>query len=55
MTFTFTLEENEAAFVLQVMGQLPTQSGAFPLFQKLQEQAKAQAPAPAQPQEETVQ
>ena len=36
----FTLEENEAAFIIQIIGQLPTQSRAFPLFQKLQEQAQ---------------
>jgi len=35
---TFTLEDKEAEFIVQVMGQLPTQSGAFPLFQKLQQQ-----------------
>jgi len=35
---TFTLEDQEAAFILRVVGQLPTESGAFPLFQKLQQQ-----------------
>ena len=35
---TFTLEDNEAEFVLHVIGQLPTQSGAYPLLQKLQQQ-----------------
>ena len=35
---TFTLEEQEAAFILRVVGQLPTESGAFPLLQKLQQQ-----------------
>lgn len=43
---TFTLEQNEAAFIVRVLGQLPTESGAFPLHQKLvqqyQEQAKEQ-------------
>jgi hypothetical protein len=34
----YTLDEKEAQFVLQVIGQLPTQSGAFPLLQKLQAQ-----------------
>ena len=47
MTYNFQVEENEAAFILQVVGNLPTQSGAFPLFQKLQAQAQAQQPAPA--------
>ena len=46
MSFQFNLEENEAAFVLQVIGNLPTQSGAFPLFEKLQAQVKAQMPEP---------
>jgi hypothetical protein len=34
----FTLEDREAEFIIQVVGQLPTQSGAFPLLQKLQKQ-----------------
>ena len=36
---TFTLEDNEAAFIVRVVGQLPTESGAYPLLQKLQQQA----------------
>ena len=39
---SFTLEDNEAQFVVQVLGQLPTQSGAFPLYQKLAEQLNVQ-------------
>ena len=39
---TFTLEDNEAQFVIQVLGQMPTQSGAFPLFQKCADQFNAQ-------------
>ncbi len=39
---TFNLETNEAAFIIRVIGQLPTESGAFPLHQKLVEQYKAQ-------------
>lgn len=31
----FKLEDNEAAFIVRVIGQLPTESGAFPLHQKL--------------------
>ena len=31
----FTLEDNEAAFIVHVLGQLPTETGAFPLHQKL--------------------
>ena len=48
MAFKLELEENETAFVLQVIGNLPTQSGAFPLFEKLQAQVKAQMPTPAE-------
>ncbi len=39
---TFNLEANEAAFIVRVIGQLPTESGAFPLHQKLVEQFKDQ-------------
>jgi hypothetical protein len=39
---TFNLETNEAAFIIRVLGQLPTESGAFPLLQKVVEQFKAQ-------------
>jgi hypothetical protein len=38
----FNLEPNEAAFIVRVVGQLPTESGAFPLHQKLVEQFQAQ-------------
>ena len=48
------VEANEAQFLLQVLGQLPTQSGAYPLLQKLIQQVQAQMPQPA-PQEPTVQ
>ena len=49
---TFTLEDNEAQFVIQVLGQMPTQSGAFPLFQKCADQFNEQTPQePAPPQE----
>ena len=45
---TFNLDTNEAAFIVRVIGQLPTGSGAFPLHQKLvaqfQEQDKDDAP-----------
>jgi hypothetical protein len=39
---TFTLEANEAAFIVRVLGQLPTESGAYPLHQKLVAQFKEQ-------------
>ena len=35
---TFILEDKEAEFVLHVIGQLPTESGAYPLLMKLQQQ-----------------
>lgn len=38
----FNIEPNEAAFIVRVIGQLPTESGAFPLHQKLVEQFKSQ-------------
>ena len=39
---TFDIETNEAAFIVRVLGQLPTESGAFPLHQKLVQQFKEQ-------------
>ena len=39
---TFNLEPTEAAFVIRVIGQLPTESGAYPLHQKLVQQFKEQ-------------
>lgn len=39
---TFTLEENEAAFIIRVIGQLPTETGAHPLYVKLVEQFNTQ-------------
>jgi hypothetical protein len=38
----FDLETNEAAFIIRVLGQLPTESGAYPLHQKLVAQFKEQ-------------
>lgn len=40
---TFTLEDSEAAFIIQVIGQLPTQTGAYPFLQKLQQQIQQQS------------
>lgn len=46
----FEVEVNEAQFILQVIGNLPTQSNAHPLWQKLvqqfEEQVKQEPPAP---------
>lgn len=39
---SFNLDINESAFIIRVLGQLPTESGAFPLHQKLVEQFKTQ-------------
>jgi hypothetical protein len=39
---TFDLDTNEAAFIVRVLGQLPTESGAYPLHQKLVQQYKEQ-------------
>ena len=41
----YTLAPNEAAFIVRVIGQLPTESGAYPLHQKLVEQFKSQEQA----------
>ena len=38
------LEVQEVNAILQVLGELPTKSGAFPLVIKVKEQADAQMP-----------
>ena len=38
----FNVDTNEAAFIVRVIGQLPTESGAFPLHQKLVAQFQSQ-------------
>lgn len=38
----FKLDDNEAAFIIRVIGGLPTESGAFPLHQKLVAQYQEQ-------------
>jgi hypothetical protein len=45
----FELDQNEAAFIVQVIGNLPTQSNAYPLWQKLVAQFNEQAPKPEEP------
>ena len=43
---TLNLEANELQFILNVLGELPSKSGAWPLIVKIQEQAKPpEAPA----------
>ena len=51
MELTLKLTVDEANFVLQVLGELPTKSGAFPLVMKLKQQADAQVPKPETPAE----
>jgi hypothetical protein len=38
------LEPNEVQFILQVLGELPTKTGAFMLLKKIEEQVNAQQP-----------
>lgn len=38
------LETNEVQFILNVLGELPSKSGAWPLIVKIKEQAEAQLP-----------
>lgn len=38
----FTLEPNEAAYIVRLIGSQPTESGAYPLHQKLVQQFKEQ-------------
>jgi hypothetical protein len=44
------LETNEVQFILNVLGEIPSKSGAWPLIVKIKEQAEAQLPkeAPAE-------
>lgn len=41
----FELEQNEAAGLINLIGQLPTNSGVYPILTKLVEQYKAQESA----------
>jgi len=43
MEIKFTMSVEEANAILQVLGQLPTSSGAYPLLVKLKAQADEQA------------
>ncbi len=40
----FELDQNEAQFIVQVIGNLPVQSNAHPLWQKLVQQYNEQNP-----------
>lgn len=46
-TINLELTVEETNFILQVLGELPTKSGAFPLAMKVKEQAEKQAPVEA--------
>jgi len=45
MSITLSLAIEEVNGILQVLGDLPTKSGAFPLMVKIKEQAEEQLPA----------
>ena len=40
------LEPNEVQFILNMLGELPSKSGCFPLIMKIQEQAQPQVEPP---------
>ena len=45
-TIKFEMTLEEATAVLKMVAQLPTQSNAWPFYQKILEQYQAQAPKP---------
>jgi hypothetical protein len=49
MELTLKLTVEEINGILQVMGDLPTKTGAFPLVMKIKQQADAQVPKPETP------
>ena len=49
MELTLKLTVEEVNGILQVMGDLPTKTGAFPLVMKIKQQADAQVPKPDAP------
>lgn len=56
MEITLTLTVEEANTVLAALGQLPTNTGVFPLLKKIKDQGDAQVPPPPpaeQPSEQT--
>jgi hypothetical protein len=44
-----SLDANKVQFILNVLGELPSKSGAWPLIVEIQEQAKAQEAKPEAP------
>ena len=41
---TLELDQNEVQFVLNVLGEMPSKSGVWPLIVKIKEQAESQVP-----------
>lgn len=54
MEITLTLTVEEANTVLAALGQLPTNTGVYPLMRKIKSQGDAQVP-PAEPEKTTEQ
>jgi len=50
MEITLKLSADEVNGILNVLGELPTKTGAYVLLTKIKEQAEAQLPQPTQPQ-----
>ena len=48
----FNLELNEVQHLLNLLGNMPTHTGAFPVAVKIKEQAEAQLPKEESPKEE---
>ena len=48
----FSLELNEVQHLLNLLGNMPTHTGAFPVAVKIKEQAEAQLPKEEAPKEE---
>ena len=44
MNITLELDVSEVNAILQTLGKLPTETGAYPLLMKIKEQAEAQVP-----------
>jgi hypothetical protein len=54
MELNIKLSVDELNAVLQTLGNLPTSSGAWPLMVKIKQQAEAQLPNEAQPEEAAI-
>ncbi len=52
VTMKIELEENEIVFLMNVLGELPTKSGAFLLLQKIGQQKAAQETLNAVPEKQ---